>query len=52
MERTTAARPRAAALARELSPRLDLRLLPHCAIRPVDAADAFAELAGRFLAGD
>jgi pimeloyl-ACP methyl ester carboxylesterase len=44
---------RRAALARELGPRLDLRLLPRCAhLVQWDAADAFAELAGRFLAGD
>ncbi len=44
---------RRAALAKELSPQLDLRLLPRCAhLVQWDAADAFAELAGRFLAGD
>jgi pimeloyl-ACP methyl ester carboxylesterase len=43
---------RRAALAKELSPELDLRLLPHCAhLVQWDAADAFAELTGRFLAG-
>ena len=41
---------RRAALAEELSPQLDLRLLPRCAhLVQWDAADAFAELAGRFL---
>jgi 2-hydroxy-6-oxo-octa-2,4-dienoate hydrolase len=44
---------RRAALARELDPQLDLRLLPRCAhLVQWDAAEAFAELAGRFLAGD
>jgi pimeloyl-ACP methyl ester carboxylesterase len=44
---------RRAALARELSPHLDLRLLPRCAhLVQWDAAEAFAELAGRFLVGD
>ena len=44
---------RRAALARELSPRLDLRLLPRCAhLVQWDAADAFAQLVGRFLAGE
>ena len=44
---------RRATLARELSPHLDLRLLPRCAhLVQWDAADAFAELAGRFLVGD
>jgi pimeloyl-ACP methyl ester carboxylesterase len=42
---------RRAALARELNPRLDLRLLPDCAhLVHWDAADAFADIAGRFLA--
>lgn len=41
-----------AVLARRLNPGLDLRLLPNCAhLVQWDAADAFAELAGRFLAG-
>jgi len=41
---------RRAALARELNPHLDLRLLPRCAhLVQWDAADAFAELAGSFL---
>lgn len=40
-----------ASLARQLNPGLDLRLLPNCAhLVQWDAADAFAELAGRFLA--
>ena len=40
-----------AALAKALHPKLDLRLLPRCAhLVQWDAADAFAELAGRFLA--
>ena len=44
---------RRAARARDLSPHLDLRLLPRCAhLLPWDAAEAFADLAGRFLAGD
>ncbi len=44
---------RRAALARELSPHLDLRLLPRCAhLVHWDAADTFAGIAGRFLAGD
>jgi pimeloyl-ACP methyl ester carboxylesterase len=38
-------------LARQFNPGLDLRLLPNCAhLVHWDAADAFAELAGRFLA--
>ncbi|HJY78764.1 MAG TPA: alpha/beta fold hydrolase [Burkholderiales bacterium] len=41
---------RRAAIAKELTPQLDLRLLPRCAhLVQWDAADAFAELAGRFL---
>lgn len=41
---------RRAALAKELSPELDLRLLPQCAhLVQWDAATAFAELAGSFL---
>jgi 4,5:9,10-diseco-3-hydroxy-5,9,17-trioxoandrosta-1(10),2-diene-4-oate hydrolase len=41
-----------AVLARQLNPGLDLRLLPNCAhLVQWDAADAFAELAGRFIAG-
>jgi pimeloyl-ACP methyl ester carboxylesterase len=41
---------RRAALAKELHPQLDLRLLPRCAhLLQWDAADAFAELAGGFL---
>ena len=44
---------RRAALAKELNPHLDLRLLPRCAhLVQWDAADAFAELAGRFLSFD
>jgi len=42
---------RRAAHAKALEPRLDLRLLPRCAhLVQWDAADAFAEIAGRFLA--
>jgi len=42
---------RRATLARELNPGLDLRLLPNCAhLVQWDAADAFADLAGRFIA--
>ena len=38
------------ALAKELHPQLDLRLVPRCAhLLQWDAADAFAELAGGFL---
>ena len=41
---------RRAARAKELYPQLDLRLLPHAAhLAQWDAADAFAEIAGRFL---
>ena len=41
---------RRAALAKELSPQLNLRLVPRCAhLVQWDAADAFAELAGEFL---
>lgn len=40
-----------AAKAKELNPALDLHLLPRCAhLVQWDAADAFAEIAGRFLA--
>lgn len=40
-----------AALAKEMNPGLDLRLLPRCAhLVQWDAAQAFEELAGRFLA--
>jgi 4,5:9,10-diseco-3-hydroxy-5,9,17-trioxoandrosta-1(10),2-diene-4-oate hydrolase len=43
---------RRATRAKELNPALDLRLLPRCAhLVQWDAADAFAEIAGRFLAG-
>jgi len=46
------AAPRAAR-AKELNPRLDQRLLPRCAhLVQWDAAEAFAQLAGRFLAGE
>ena len=42
---------RRAALAKELNPQLDLRVLPRCAhLIQWDAADAFAALAGEFLA--
>ena len=42
---------RRAALAKGLHPRLDLRLLPRCAhLLQWDAAEAFAQLAGNFLA--
>ncbi len=42
---------RRAARARELHPQLDLRVLPRAAhLAQWDAADAFAEIAGRFLA--
>ena len=41
---------RRAALAKELHPQLDLRLLPACGhLIQWDAADAFAELAGKFI---
>ena len=42
-----------AAKAKELNPALDLQLLPRCAhLVQWDAADAFAEIAGRFLMRD
>lgn len=42
---------RRSALAKELNPELDLRLLPRCAhLVQWDAAEAFAEIAGEFLA--
>ena len=42
---------RRAARAKELHPQLDLRLLPRCGhLLQWDAADAFADIAGRFLA--
>ncbi len=42
-----------AAKAKELNPALDLHLLPRCAhLVQWDAADAFAEIAGRFLTRD
>ena len=41
---------RRAAIAKDLNPQLDLRLLPRCAhLVQWDAADAFAEIAGSFL---
>jgi pimeloyl-ACP methyl ester carboxylesterase len=50
-ERDRGQAARRVALAQQLHPRLELRLLPNCGhLVQWDAADAFAELAGRFLA--